>query len=370
MTTEWKVDHECCRRRRSRLLETMDARGVELAILQQPEHVQWLTGVRFPWLFKTGVALAASGRLTLVAPLEPPAQPSADEIVRYDAKWHSTLRNDQRQAADEALLNAVGRPPSRVGVEGSTFSLHLGLRGVGLDDGPIDIEPDMYRLRRRKEPDELALMARATDATRRMYERAREILRPGVSELTVFSELQAAAVEELGEPLTATGNDYQCRSRGGPPRAGHGAAAGDLYILDLGPAYRGYFADNCRTFAVGEPDERQLEALWHIRQVFAMVEAEVRPGVNARELFHRAQHILDEAPCGVFNHHLGHGVGLFPHEAPHLNPNWDDCFEEGDVFTVEPGLYAPELRAGMRIENNYRVTPSGVALLTEIPIEL
>jgi Xaa-Pro aminopeptidase len=56
---------------------------------------------------------------------------------------------------------------------------------------------------------------------------------------------------------------------------------------------------------------------------------------------------------------------LFPHEAPHLNPHWDDYFEEGDVFAAEPGLYDPEqLRAGMRIENNYRVTNSGVELLT------
>ena len=55
-------------------------------------------------------------------------------------------------------------------------------------------------------------------------------------------ELQAAAVEECGEMLTGTGNDYACGARGGPPRGGRKAQAGELYILDLGPAYRGYFA--------------------------------------------------------------------------------------------------------------------------------
>ena len=73
---------------------------------------------------------------------------------------------------------------------------------------------------------------------------------------------------------------------------------------------------------------------------------------------------------GIFNHHLGHGIGLFPHEAPHLNPNWDDTFQEGETFTAEPGLYAPELRAGMRIENNYLVTHDGVECLTDFPLEL
>lgn len=53
-----------------------------------------------------------------------------------------------------------------------------------------------------------------------------------------------------------------------------------------------------------------------------------------------------------------------------MNPNWDDTFEVSDVFTAEPGLYAPKLNAGMRIENNYRVTETGVELLTEFSTEL
>ena len=40
------------------------------------------------------------------------------------------------------------------------------------------------------------------------------------------------------------------------------------------------------------------------------------------------------------------------------------------MFAVEPGLYAPELRAGIRLENNYLVTETGVELLTDFPLEL
>jgi Xaa-Pro dipeptidase len=203
-----------------------------------------------------------------------------------------------------------------------------------------------------------------------MYARAREIIRPGISELEVFNELQGAAVNEFGEMMTGTGNDYQCNSRGGPPRAGHVAQAGELYILDLGPAYRGYFADNCRTFAVTKSDSRQQEAWSYIQQVFEHLERTVRPGKSCRELYDEVCAILKRSPVGIFDHHLGHGIGLFPHEAPHLNPNWDDVFQEGEVFTAEPGLYAPELRVGMRLENDYLVTATGVELLSDFPLEL
>jgi Xaa-Pro aminopeptidase len=364
----YETDIEACRSRQLRLIEQMQKQKIDAVIATQTEHVQWLAGPRFPWVMQAAVTLRADGHLTLAAPKRPVLDAAADEVVTYEAQWHSTLRNDQRQACMEVLEQAVGEKlkGSRVGVEFSCFGRHSDFGAKEF----VDIEPTLYRLRRRKEADELARIRKAIAGTSRMYERAREIMRPGISELEMFNELQATAVDEFGEMLTGTGNDYQCGSRGGPPRDGRVAEAGELYILDLGPAFRGYFADNCRAIAVTEASDVQQEAWGYIMKVFAHVEATVKPGKNAQTLFHEAQAILDKAPIGVFNHHLGHGIGLFPHEAPHLNPNWNDVFEEGDVFTAEPGLYAPELRAGMRIENDYVVTSDGVELLTPFALEL
>lgn len=364
-----EINVEACRGRQRRLLDVMQRQQLDLIIVTQHEHVQYLAGPRFGWIFQPVAALTAAGELTLVAPNKAPDVAAADRVLTYQAQKHSTLRNDQRQASSEILAGALaGKKYRRVGVEFSSFGPHLG-RAFGAAQ-LIDIEPDLYELRRRKDPDELARLRKAIAGTDRMYSRAREIIRPGISELEVFNELQAAAVLEFGEMLTGTGNDYQCCSRGGPPRNGHVAQAGELYILDLGPAFRGYFADNCRTFAVTKADGAQQEAWSHIQRVFAHVEKTVRPGKSCRELFEEACQILKESPVGIFDHHLGHGIGLFPHEGPHLNPNWDDVFQEGDVFTVEPGLYALELRAGMRLENDYLVTDRGVTLLTPFSLEL
>ncbi|MEE2640599.1 MAG: Xaa-Pro peptidase family protein [Planctomycetota bacterium] len=365
---KFELNQDSCRLRQSRLLDWIrenDLAGV--AVTQNP-HVQWLSGVYFPPMFAAAAFLSAEGLLTLVAPHKIPADHAADEVDRYEAKWHSTMRNDQAEACITRLFEMTGKPAGRIGVEFSTFGpTAQELLGTDL----LDAEPQLYYLRRRKETDELASIEHAIAATEKMYERARSIIRPGISEIEVFNELQSVAVEHFGEPLTGTGNDYQCNSRGGPPRDGKTARAGELYILDLGPAFRGFYADNARTLAVTQPDDQQ-ELAWNwIMKAFEHVESSVKPGKSCQELFRETQAILDESPVGIFNHHLGHGIGMFPHEAPHLNPNWNDTFEVGDVFTAEPGLYdAEQLRAGMRIENDYLVTETGVRKLTLFGTEL
>ena len=363
------VEVAACRARQKRMLELMQREQLDLVIVTQIEHVQYLAGPRFAWTFQPAAALTSDGRLTLVAPTRAPEVAAADEIVTYQAQKHSTLRNDQRQASSEVLAGALAsRKYKRVGVEYSSCGQHLAAAFGAARF--IDIEPALYQMRRIKDPDELALIKKAIAATAKMYARAREMMRPGITELAIFNELQSAAVLELGEMMTGTGNDYQCGSRGGAPRADRAAQAGQLYILDLGPAYRGYFADNCRTIAVTDVGDKQQQAWSHIRRAFDHLETTVKPGKRCDELFREVEEILRESPVGIFDHHLGHGIGLFPHEAPHLNPNWNDVFQEGEVFAAEPGLYAPELRVGMRLENNYLVTKNGVELLSDFPLEL
>jgi Xaa-Pro aminopeptidase len=360
------------RGRQKRLLAEMQRQKLDLAIVQTIEHVQYLTGARYAWTFSPFAALRADGHLTLVAPKKPILESAADEVVYYEAQWHSTLRNDQRAASSEVLLQALAGKTAgikRIGVEFSCFTPHL----AALAGERVDIEPTLFRMRRRKDPDELARIKKAIAGTGKMYALARQIIEPGITEIEVFNRLQAAAVEEFGEQIVpATGNDYACGARGGHPRNGRRAEAGELYILDLGPAYRGYFSDNSRAIAVNKkPTDEQHTAWTHILRAFQHIEATVKPGKSCQHLFQEVQTILDEAPVGVFNHHLGHGIGLFPHEGPHLNPFWNDTFEVGDVFTCEPGLYdEPFLKAGMRLENDYLVTPTGIENLSPFPMEL
>ncbi len=361
-----KLDPSSCRRRQARLLAEMENLGVANAVLCHPAHVLYLTGFLTSRLHKSAVVLRKDGRCYLVSCAAGDDDLAMDQHVPYEASALATLRMDQAATIAEAVSKIIGKAPGAAGLDKGDSSAFLG----EMAQSSIDLGPVLIRLRRKKDTDELAIMHKGIEITHAAYVRARAIIAPGISELELYAELRKAAVLEAGEDLPVFGNDFQSASSGGPPRD-RKAGAGELWVLDLGPQYAGYYADNCRTFAVdGSPTQPQLEAWRKIAAVLSHVEKRVKPGVSCSEIFEECKEMLDSQRPGAFFHHLGHGVGLSPHEQPNLNPHWDHYFEEGDFFTAEPGLYYDELKAGIRLEENYLVTTDGLRKLTSFPLEL
>ena len=120
----------------------MERLDVDLAIVTQSEHVQYLAGPRFrPPFLRRGAG--RNGRLTLVAPADFRDPAAADEVVPYQAQWLCTLRNDQREASTAALWEALGpvKGGRRIGVEFSSCGLHVtqGRDASGSTSSPICI---------------------------------------------------------------------------------------------------------------------------------------------------------------------------------------------------------------------------------------
>jgi Xaa-Pro aminopeptidase len=360
------LDVPSCRNRQQRLLEVMRRDRLDAAIVALPHHVYYFSGYLPFWLHEAAFVLFSSGRSRLVCGKEPQSDVAADDMTVFESNWLGTVRQGQPAVVARHLLE-LWPETYRVGIDSSAVCSFLS------SSSQRRIDEDLWQIRRRKDPDELELMKKAIACSRAMHERARQIIQPGMTEVEVFAELQAVAVRTAGEPLYPAylGNDFACGVPGGPPKAGRAAKAGELYILDLGPAYRGYFSDNSRAISVDrKPTEAQQQAWLTVTEALMIVERMARPGVKCRHIFEAVnEHYRDRTGAGL-PHHLGHGVGLQPHEYPHLNPMWDDTLQEGEVFTAEPGLYGPELGGGMRIENQYLVMPGGVENLTPFPMEL
>src|SRR5688500_6186122 len=366
-----QVEHSRARQRR--LLEVMQRRNLDAVVVGLPHHVYYFSATRAHWLQESAFVLTADGRAWLTSGNKPAENAAVDEATSYEAQWNATLRQEQPCVVAAQAIERLksGSGAKRIGIDASAVTSQLLLACEGHVE-PID--PELWQLRRRKDPDELALMKVAIRASEAMCARARELIQPGVDEVALFAELHAAAVKSSGEPMSAPlGNDYTSGGGGGPPRKDRPAKDGEIYILDLGPSYRGYFADNCRAFAVnGKPTDEQMKAWTAITDCLKLVERMARPGVRCRDLHEAAAAFLLDRTGNRLPHHLGHGVGLQPHEYPHLNPSpgWDDVLIEGEVFTAEPGLYGPHINGGIRIENDYLVTAHGVTNLLNFPTDL
>jgi Xaa-Pro aminopeptidase len=145
---------------------------------------------------------------------------------------------------------------------------------------------------------------------------------------------------------------------------------GELVVFDMGALLDGYCSDCTRTFATGEPggEAREVYGLVH-RAQGAALEA-VRPEAAGKEVDAVAREMISEAGHGDrFGHGLGHGVGLEVHEGPRLATTSEDELAEGNVVTVEPGVYLAG-RFGVRIEDLVVVTADGHRNLSGLPKEL
>lgn len=149
------------------------------------------------------------------------------------------------------------------------------------------------------------------------------------------------------------------------------AIAKDSFVLfDMGVTHGRFCADISRTVVFGEPTEEHVKVYNTVKDALQLALDHIKPGVRASELDKIArQHITDQGYGEYFTHRLGHGLGLELHEAPYIHEDNHEVLEPGMVFTVEPGIYIPEI-GGVRIEDNVLVTEDGYELLTTYPKEL
>jgi Xaa-Pro aminopeptidase len=145
---------------------------------------------------------------------------------------------------------------------------------------------------------------------------------------------------------------------------------GDLMIIDLNPVIRQYKGDITRTFCVGAPTAAQQSMHDTIVRALDRAMKVGRPGARGREVDAALRELLVGAGYGPWlTTHFGHGLGLQHLERPYIIPAEEMRLEEGMVIALEPGVYAPD-GMGMRVEDNYVVTPAGLEPLSHYPRDL
>jgi Xaa-Pro aminopeptidase len=168
------------------------------------------------------------------------------------------------------------------------------------------------------------------------------------------------------DTIVASGpNGAKPHHRAGDRRIGEG----DLVVIDFGALVDGYHSDMTRTVVVGEPDATQRRMLAVVAESQAAGVAAVRAGVEAQAVDDSCRRVIRESGWGdAFVHGTGHGVGLDIHESPRLSTTPTGRLADGQIVTVEPGVYLAQ-HGGVRIEDTVVVTADGCRTLTRAPKE-
>ena len=253
------------------------------------------------------------------------------------------------------------------------------------------LAPLMNRLRPVKKAEEIKMTREAVEITRAGFERVLKFIKPGVGEW----EIEAEYLHEF----------VRRRSRGFAysPIVGSGANAcilhylknsgrcqdGEMVLMDVGAEYGNYNADMTRTVPVnGRFTPRQKEVYQAVLNVMRGANKILRPGMTmkayqaevvammASELVavgliskkdYQEKETRIAATRRYFMHGASHHLGLDVHDVCEA----ERPVEAGMLFTIEPGIYIPEEKLGIRLENNVHIGAEGnLDLFEAFPLEV
>jgi Xaa-Pro dipeptidase len=223
-----------------------------------------------------------------------------------------------------------------------------------------------------KDETELAAMQRAAEIAEAALEATLPLIKVGMTELELASELAMQLLRAGSEPAAKFSPIVASGPSSALPHAVPSARPltdGDSLILDWGAVNQGYVSDITRTFFVKQAPDEFSRIHDIVQKANAAGRAAVRPGAECGDVDRAARDEIEEAGYGeYFIHRTGHGLGLELHEPPFIREGEETVLEVGMTFTVEPGIYLSG-RGGVRVEDDVVVTEEGGVSLTTISRE-
>ena len=242
-----------------------------------------------------------------------------------------------------------------------------------------DVRPMVTALRMVKDRGEMQRIQHAVDASVAAHLAAMKAMKPGVTEREISALMQyefekrgcerPAYSPIVGSSLNSTVLHYSEDSGT--------AHDGDVVVIDAAGEYAGYAADITRTLPANckfTPRQREIyEIVLGAQKAAAAAFVAGKSKLMgpdslttvARDYINTHGKDLHGEPLGkYFIHGLGHQVGLHVHDADNRAP-----LDKGMVFTIEPGIYIPEEKLGVRIEDMFWVDDNGklVQLTAKLP---
>jgi Xaa-Pro aminopeptidase len=364
------------RQRLARTREWMAERELDLLLLSQPEHYNWLSGYEPTSVFYFQVLVVPVERdapLTLLC--------NKAELLLYEETcWVSDVRpvwthEDQVGRLLEVLRERGLDGAARVGLNLSSYHLKaryaLELKRELPFAEMVDVCEGLDDLRLVKSPAEIVLLREAAHVADLGVSAGIEAIRAGVSDREVMAAIQQALAQAGGEfPAYPTLVDARGTLHGTP--IGKVLRDGDVVYLEVSGVVRRYHCNISRTVVIGEPSARVRELYEVVRDALERATDALRPGVRVAEIVelvaecHRG---YEQNTWGRFGFSMEIAYPPIWIGALSLMKGDPHTIEPGMVITMEPGLSYSD-GATMMLGNNVLITEEGPEVLNEVPVEL
>jgi Xaa-Pro dipeptidase len=278
----------------------------------------------------------------------------------------------------------------RVGVDSDGYPWILGYRGPTLSEltaaevtRVADFVEDLMAV---KSEAELALIGESARWGNLAHRLLQRYTRAGETETAVSmlagNEATLAMLDTLGHLYRAQSPFSNGAAAGYRGQIGRNAAVphtlannmvfqeGDVLVSGAAAPVWGYNSELERTMFIDAPTEHQQEMFAHMKAAQEIAFDELRPGKLCSDVDRAVRRYYEAHDLmRYWKHHSGHAIGLRYHEGPFLDIGDDTMLQPGMVFTVEPGLYAPEL-GGYRHSDTVAITEAGAEMITYYPRDL
>lgn len=351
----------------TRLREAMAAHNVDAVLITSEMNQQYLTG----FYFQDGLVVVTAKRACMLT-----------DFRYIEAARASRAANEFEITAPDRRLSAVAYDVVRedaahtVAVEEATLSVAEFERFKGVFEG-CELVPGASKLtdglREFKDDEEFEKIKEAQRIADKAFAHILDFIRPDMTERQVALELEffmrANGAEAAAFDTIAVSGSASSMPHGVPRDV---VLEKGFLTMDFGARVDGYDSDMTRTIVIGRADDEMKRLYNTVLEAQLKALSLARPGVGCRMLDLEARKIIDGAGyAGCFGHGLGHGVGMYIHEAPRLSSKApaDAVLIPGQVVTVEPGIYL-EGKYGCRIEDMIFVKEDDIYDFTRSPKNL
>lgn len=309
--------------------------------------------------------------------------------VQWNSQFAGVLERLTEQA-QHIYLNANEHPRASMTVQTRDIRLLKKCQQDYPEHRYERLAPLMHQLRVIKHSAEINMIQKACDITEAGFRRVLNFIKPGVGEWEVEAEFIHEFIKQQSTgfaytPIIASGknscilhyikNNQRCQD-------------GELLLMDVAAEYANWNSDMTRTVPVnGKFTERQRAVYDAVLRVLRKCNDILRPGITPDDYQNQtinfveneliALGLIDEEEAKqqdaskplvkkYFMHSTSHHLGLDVHDV--CPP--DEPYAAGMVLTIEPGIYIPDEKIGIRLENNILIREAdNLDLMANIPIE-